>query len=67
MDLGNFLIAIVIDMNKYKFKQGAKVAKKKNKRIIWYIYTLEEINNNYSEMKVLNFAKKNLKIDWFLY
>ncbi len=58
MDSGNFRIDIVLDMNKYKFKQGAKVSKKKDKGIIRYIYTLEDNNNNNSEMKVLNFEIK---------
>ena len=58
MDSGNFRIEIVLDMDKYKFKQGAKVSKKKDKGIIRYIYTLEDNNNNNSEMKVLNFEIK---------
>ena len=58
MDSGNFRIDIVLDSNKYKFKSGSQVRKKKGKGIVKFIYTLlndDNNPNNNSEMKALNF------------
>ena len=58
MDSGNFRIDIVLDGNKFKFK-NANVVKKKGKGIIKFIYQLlnkEEITQ--AETKEINFKEK---------